>query len=63
MATVATRRSNRGVSPASPAGEGPSDLGRDEVLCAAATAFIARGYDGASIDEIADELKSIQGRI
>jgi AcrR family transcriptional regulator len=33
------------------------------VLHAAATAFMARGYDGTSIDDIADELKSTKGRV
>jgi AcrR family transcriptional regulator len=43
--------------------EGPGTDGREEVLRAAAVAFMARGFDGTSIDDIADQMKSTKGRI
>jgi AcrR family transcriptional regulator len=62
MSTVKTSESAQSSS-ASLAREGPGVLGREEVLGAAAVAFMARGFDGTSIDDIADELKSTKGRI
>jgi AcrR family transcriptional regulator len=43
--------------------EGPREAGRLKVLRAAAAAFMERGYDGTSIDDIADKMKSSKGRI
>jgi AcrR family transcriptional regulator len=43
--------------------EGPREAGRLAVLRAAAVAFMERGYDGTSIDDIADQMKSSKGRV
>ena len=42
---------------------GPGADGREEVLRAAALAFMKRGYNGTSIDDIADQLKATKGRV
>jgi AcrR family transcriptional regulator len=42
---------------------GPSEEGRVAVLEAAATVFAERGFKAATIDDIAEELKSSKGRI
>lgn len=42
---------------------GLTETARAEILDAAAHAFIERGYDGTSIDDVADTLGSTKGRI
>ena len=42
---------------------GSGARGIDAVLDAAATVFARQGYDGCSIDDIADELRSTKGRV
>lgn len=42
---------------------GPSEKGRIAVLEAAATVFADRGYKAATIDDIAEQLRSSKGRI
>jgi AcrR family transcriptional regulator len=43
--------------------QSPRDVGREEILDAAAAAFLERGYVATSIDDIADRLGSTKGRI
>ena len=51
------------VAPVELARAGPGADGREEVLRAAALAFMKRGYNGTSIDDIADQLKATKGRV
>jgi AcrR family transcriptional regulator len=41
----------------------PEDAGREEVLDAAAAAFLERGYAATSIDDVADRLGCTKGRV
>jgi AcrR family transcriptional regulator len=50
-------------APVELARSGPGADGREEVLRAAALAFMKRGYNGTSIDDIADQLKATKGRV
>src|SRR6266545_1912101 len=50
-------------APVELARSGPGADGREEVLRAAALAFMKRGYNGTSIDDIADELNATKGRV
>jgi AcrR family transcriptional regulator len=50
-------------APVELARSGPGADGREEVLRAAALAFMKRGYNGTSIDDIADLLKATKGRV
>jgi AcrR family transcriptional regulator len=50
-------------APVELARSGPGADGREEVLRAAALAFMKRGYTGTSIDDIADQLKATKGRV
>jgi AcrR family transcriptional regulator len=43
--------------------KGPRESGRRKVLLAAAIAFQERGYDGTSIDDIADVMDATKGRV
>jgi AcrR family transcriptional regulator len=48
------------LAPSRPSGR---DEGRQQVLAAAAQAFMDRGFEGASIDDIADILSATKGRV
>lgn len=50
-------------APVELARSGPGADGREEILRAAALAFMKRGYNGTSIDDIADQLKATKGRV
>lgn len=50
-------------APVELARSGPGADGREEILRAAALAFMKRGYNGTSIDDIADQLKATNGRV
>jgi AcrR family transcriptional regulator len=50
-------------APVELARSGPGVDGREEILRAAALAFMKRGYNGTSIDDIADQLKATKGRV
>jgi AcrR family transcriptional regulator len=50
-------------APVELARSGPGVDGREEVLRAAALAFMKRGYNGTSIDDIADQLRATKGRV
>jgi AcrR family transcriptional regulator len=43
--------------------QGAGESGRDKILQAAADAFLRKGYDGTSIDDIADEMGATKGRV
>jgi AcrR family transcriptional regulator len=62
MNTVAKRKSVLEV-PVELARAGPGADGRGEILRAAALAFMERGYNGTSIDDIADQLHATKGRV
>ena len=44
-------------------GEAPPPHGREEILAAAATVFMERGYAAARIDDVADRLGATKGRV
>jgi AcrR family transcriptional regulator len=50
-------------APVELARSGPGVDGREEILRAAALAFMKRGYNGTSIDDIADQLNATKGRV
>lgn len=61
-ATPATRRET-GADEAPPDRVGPRPSARDEVLAAAARAFMERGFAAASIDDVAQAMGATKGRV